>query len=149
MCNVLSIQSWVVHGKVGNSCAVFPLQLLGHDVDPLLTVMFSNHPMYSKGYKGERFSGAQLDALLQGLADNDILAKYNAILTGYVGSVDSLPVIAKWISTVIKPTAGLYLLDPVMGDDSKLYVPSGFVELYKTLLCPLADIITPNWFEAE
>lgn len=148
---VLYIQSWVVHGHVGNKCAVFPLQLLGHDVDPLLTVLFSNHPMYPNRFKGRAISGQEIDDLLQGLSDNGILEKYDCVLTGYIGNIDSIPVIAKRIKE-LKSRAGstkCILIDPVLGDDYKLYVPAGSVELYKTLLCPLADIITPNWFEAE
>lgn len=40
---VLSVQSHVVSGYVGNKCAVLPLQLLQFDVDPVLSVQFSNH----------------------------------------------------------------------------------------------------------
>ncbi len=43
---ILSIQSHVAYGHAGNSAAVFPLQRLGHEVYPVLTVTFSNHTGY-------------------------------------------------------------------------------------------------------
>jgi pyridoxine kinase len=46
ICRVLSIQSHVVCGKVGNRAAIFPLQLLGFDADFINSVNFSNHTKY-------------------------------------------------------------------------------------------------------
>lgn len=77
---VLSIQSHVVHGYVGNKCAVFPLQLLGMEVDPIYSVQFSNHTGYPS-FKGAVFDGTQLSSLLQGLEDNGLLT-HTHLLTG-------------------------------------------------------------------
>jgi pyridoxine kinase len=41
------------------------------------------------------------------------------------------------------------VLDPVMGDDGKIYVSPTIPPLYRDVLLPLADIVTPNQFEAE
>ena len=44
--NILSIQSHVVYGHVGNSAATFPLQRLGFEVWPIHTVQFAHHTGY-------------------------------------------------------------------------------------------------------
>lgn len=79
---ILSIQSHTVHGHVGNKSAVFPLQLLGFNVDPINSVQFSNHTGYANGFKGDILSGEQLDALMEGLEANGMLSSYTALLTG-------------------------------------------------------------------
>merc|ERR1719162_1156783 len=91
---VLSVQSHVVHGYVGNKAAVFPLQLLGFDVDVINSVQFSNHTGYPFGYEGEMLDGAQLKRLVEGMERNGLLSSNDAdsddgignILTGYIGS---------------------------------------------------------------
>jgi pyridoxine kinase len=89
---VLSIQSHVVSGYVGNKCAVFTLQILGFDVDPINAVQFSNHGSYPT-IKGSRTSREELRALIDGLKENDLL-NYSHLLTGYIGSVEFLQEIA-------------------------------------------------------
>ena len=83
---VLSIQSHVVHGYVGNRAAVFPLQMLGFEVDFVNSVQFSNHTGYEKGWKGQTLSGEQLSDLFQGLQNNHLEESYSHLLTGYIGS---------------------------------------------------------------
>jgi pyridoxine kinase len=77
---VLSIQSHTVQGYVGNKSAVFPLQLLGFDVDPINSVQFSNHTGYPT-FRGQVLNGSQLWDLIEGLAENDLL-HYTHLLTG-------------------------------------------------------------------
>ena len=86
---VLSVQSHVVSGYVGNKSAVFPLQLHGIDVDIINTVHFSNHTGYKKGWEGERLTGEQLGKLVDGMERNDLLHQTH-LLTGYIGSAASL-----------------------------------------------------------
>ena len=81
----LTIQSHVVSGYVGNKCAVFPLQLHGFDVDPILSVQFSNHTGYGS-WKGEVMTGEQLQSIVEGLESNGLLEGYTHVLTGYIGS---------------------------------------------------------------
>ena len=52
--NILSIQSWVAYGHVGNASAVFPLQRLGAEVWAINTVQFSNHTGYG-AWRGQVF----------------------------------------------------------------------------------------------
>lgn len=147
---VLSIQSHVVRGHVGNKAAVFPLQLLGFDVDFINSVQFSNHTAYSS-FRGERLDGPSLTSLVDGLVANDLVAgEYSHILTGYIGSLSFLRAVAGVVSTLRAGNPELvYVCDPVLGDAGKLYVPHELVAAYKDEIIPLANTVTPNAFEAE
>ncbi|KVH92401.1 Phosphomethylpyrimidine kinase type-1 [Cynara cardunculus var. scolymus] len=145
---VLSIQSHTVQGYVGNKSAVFPLQLLGYDVDPIMSVQFSNHTGYPT-FKGQVLNGKQLWELIEGLEANNLLY-YTHLLTGYIGSVSFLNTVLEVVSKLrsINPTL-TYVCDPVMGDEGKLYVPPELVSVYREKVVPVASMLTPNQFEAE
>ncbi|KAJ3074883.1 hypothetical protein HDU98_009953 [Podochytrium sp. JEL0797] len=146
---VLSVQSHVVHGHVGNKSATFPLQLLGFNVDPLNTVQFSNHTGYGF-FTGQRLDGAQILDLIAGLERNTLLDQYSHLLTGYLGTESILAAVLELARKLkSRPHPPLFLMDPVLGDNNQLYVPKELVEMYRDKLCPHADIITPNGFEAE
>eukprot|EP00854_Cymbomonas_tetramitiformis_P008554 gene8554-10153_t len=131
---VLSIQSHVVRGYVGN-------KLLGFDVDPILSVQFSNHT-------GVAMNGDQLWALIEGLEANDLM-QYTHILTGYIGSVSFLQTIVRVVSKLREYNPNLvYVCDPVMGDQGKLYVPKDLVPAFSQVVAG-ASLLTPNQFEAE
>ncbi|GLT28836.1 hypothetical protein SLA2020_037400 [Shorea laevis] len=145
---VLSIQSHTVQGYVGNKSAVFPLQLLGYDVDPINSVQFSNHTGYPT-FKGQVLNGQQLWELIEGLAANDLLY-YTHLLTGYIGSVSFSNTVLEVVDKLrtINPNL-IYVCDPVMGDDGKLYVPQELIPIYREKVVPVASMLTPNQFEAE
>lgn len=135
---------------MGNKAAVFPLQLLGLDVDLINSVQFSNHTGYSKGFKGSVMDGDGLNTLLTGLDDNGLLEDIQYVLTGYIGSATFLAAIRNVILRVKARTPKFrYLCDPVLGDHGKFYVPPELVGLMKSDIIPLADIVTPNQFEVE
>jgi pyridoxine kinase len=145
---VLSIQSHVVHGYVGNRAAVFPLQLLGFDVDCLNSVQFSNHTGY-KSFKGQRLSGQDVEDLYQGLEENN-LCNYTHVLTGYMGTKTFLSSVMKVIDKLKQKNQDLlYVCDPVLGDEGKLYVPPELIDIYRQDILPRANMVTPNQFEAE
>ncbi|CAB3261503.1 unnamed protein product [Arctia plantaginis] len=145
---VLSIQSHVVHGYVGNKSAVFPLQVLGFEVDFINTVQFSTHTGY-KHIKGNVLQNEEMDALIEGLTINEV-DYYTHFLTGYSRSPDSLKKIAEIIKKLRQKNPNLvYVCDPVMGDNGKMYVPEDILPVYRDIVVPLADILTPNQFEAE
>ncbi|KAJ1726286.1 putative pyridoxal kinase [Coemansia sp. BCRC 34490] len=149
MRRILSIQSHVVSGYVGNRAATFPLQLLGHEVDVMNTVQFSNHTGYNK-VRGTRFSDTQLRELFEGLCDNGLDTGYSHLLSGYIGNSGNVRAVEEIARSLRRTNPDLvFVLDPVLGDDGALYVPEELVSLYRDVLCPLADIITPNQFEAE
>lgn len=145
---VLSIQSHTVQGYVGNKSAVFPLQLLGYDVDPINSVQFSNHTGYPT-FKGQVLNGQQLWDLIEGLEANNLLY-YTHLLTGYIGSVSFLNTVLQVVEKLRSINPELtYVCDPVMGDEGKLYVPSELVSVYREKVVPVASMLTPNQFEAE
>lgn len=145
---VLSIQSHTVQGYVGNKAAVFPLQLLGFDVDPINSVQFSNHTGYPT-VRGQVLNGEQLWTLIEGLEANDLLV-YTHLLTGYIGSVSFLETILRVVEKLrsVNPDM-IYVCDPVLGDDGDFYVPSELVPVYREKVIPVASMLTPNQFEAE
>ncbi|XP_053610087.1 pyridoxal kinase [Plodia interpunctella] len=145
---VLSIQSHVVHGYVGNKSAVFPLQVLGFEVDAINTVQFSTHTGY-KTIKGTVLKNEEMEEIVEGLIANDV-HYYTHFLTGYSRSADSMKQVAEIIKKLRKKNPKLiYVCDPVMGDDGKMYVPEDLLPVIRDIIVPLADIITPNQFEAE
>ncbi|NP_001274873.1 pyridoxal kinase-like [Solanum tuberosum] len=145
---VLSIQSHTVQGYVGNKSAVFPLQLLGYDVDPINSVQFSNHTGYPT-FKGQVLNGEQLWELIEGLEANGLLY-YTHLLTGYIGSVSFLNTVLKVVDKLRSVNPKLkFVCDPVMGDEGKLYVPPELVMVYREKVVPVASVLTPNQFEAE
>lgn len=145
---MLSIQSHTVQGYVGNKSAVFPLQLLGFDVDPINSVQFSNHTGYPT-WRGDVLDGEHLWALIEGLEANDLLF-YTHLLTGYIGSLSFLNTVLRVVEKLRSYNPDLmYVCDPVMGDDGKLYVKPELVPVYREKVVPTANIVTPNQFEAE
>jgi pyridoxine kinase len=145
---VLSVQSHVVHGYVGNRAAVFPLQLRGWDVDNLNTVQLSNNTGYGT-WKGTKATATEIQDIYDGLKQAGF--EYNAFLTGYVPSAEGVQVVEEIGKDIKKrfPKA-IWVLDPVMGDDGKLYVSEAVIPIYKDILkqCDVT-LVTPNGFEAE
>jgi pyridoxine kinase len=147
---VLSIQSVVAYGHVGNSAAVLPLQRLGHEVWPIPTVEFSNHPQYGD-WTGRVVPAAEVAALVDGVARRRGFRQCRAVLSGYLGDVATGPVVLDAVARVkaADPKA-LYMLDPVLGDNLRgLFVRPGIPEFFRDHAVAAADIVTPNDFELE
>ena len=145
---VLSIQSHVVSGYVGNKAATFPLQVLGYDVDTVNSVQLSNHTGYQH-IRGQVLQSDELRVLFEGLKLNSI-HKYSHLLTGYCGSESFLREILNVFKQMKEANPGLiYVCDPVLGDHGKYYVPELLLPIYRDELLPNSNIITPNQFEAE
>jgi len=145
---VLSIQSHVVCGYVGNKASTFPLQLLGFEVDAINSVQLSNHTGYGY-FKGQVLTSDELKVLFDGLKSNH-LDNYSHLLTGYCGA----PSFLKEIYNVLKELKEVnphivFVCDPVLGDDGCYYVPESLLPIYRDEIIPLADVITPNQFEAQ
>jgi pyridoxine kinase len=147
---VLSIQSHVAYGHVGNASAVFPMQRLGVEVWPIHTVQFSNHPGYG-AWRGRVFEAGLISELVEGIADRGVLGRCDAVLSGYMGGQQTGEAILDAVSRVkaANPTA-IYACDPVIGDTGRgVYVASGLPEFIRERAVPAAQIITPNLFELE
>ena len=148
--NVISIQSQVAYGHVGNSAAVFAMQMHGIDVVAVPTTLLSNRPGYST-VRGRVLDAELVADLLRGIEERGAVASAQMILSGYLGSADTAKVVADFVARAkAKNPALLYCCDPVLGDrDRGLFVHADIPPLVRDLLCPLADIVTPNHFEFE
>ena len=148
--NILSIQSWVSYGHVGNASAVFPLQRLGAEVWSINTVQFSNHTGYGH-WTGEVYTGESVRALIDGIGARDALRRCDAVLSGYMGDAGIGSAILHAVARVrTENPAAVYCCDPVIGDtDTGVYVRPGIEDFLREQALPQADIATPNRFELE
>lgn len=149
MVNILSLQSWVAAGHVGNAAALFPLQRLGAEVTAIHTVQFSNHPGHGT-FTGRMFPAADIADLVAGLDVHGALAACDGVLSGYVGD----PAVGAAILDAARRVRAanrdaLWCCDPVMGDNGALYVRATLPEFFINAAVPQADILTPNRFELE
>ena len=148
--NILSIQSWVSYGHVGNASAMFPLQRMGFEVWAVNTVQFSNHTGYG-AWKGQVYSGDSIRELIDGMDERGALAGCDGVLSGYMGD----PAIGEAILHAVervraRNSQAIYLCDPVIGDVGRgVFVRPGIPEFMRERTVPAADIVTPNHFELE
>jgi pyridoxine kinase len=145
---ILSIQSAVAYGHVGNSAAVFPLQRIGVEVLPVYTVNFSNHTGYG-AWRGPLIAPDDVRAVIQGIEDRGVLSEIDVVLSGYQGSEGIGDVVIEAVGKVKAANpAAIYACDPVMGNAaSGCFVAPAIPVLLRERVVPVADIITPNQFE--
>ena len=148
--NILSIQSHVAYGHVGNASAVFPMQRLGVEVWPIHTVQFSNHTGYG-AWRGRVFDGPAVEDLVAGIRERGVLGTCDGVLSGYMGSADIGTAILGAVDAVRAENArALYACDPVIGDTGRgVYVRPGIAEFMAERAVAAADIVTPNQFELD
>ena len=146
---VLSMSSQVAYGHVGNCAAVPALQALGHEVLAIPTVLLAHHPGHGVP-TGRVLPSGEVADLLRGLEQVGALGKACALLTGYMGLAETATVAADAAARLRRhhPKA-LYLCDPVIGDNGRVYVRPGVEDAIRAQLLPLADVLTPNHFELE
>lgn len=145
---VLSIQSAVAYGHVGNSAAVFPLQRIGVEVLPVYTVNFSNHTGYG-AWRGPLIDPDDVREVITGIEERGVFGQIDVVLSGYQGSEGIGDVIVDAVTRVkaANPSA-IYACDPVMGNaKSGCFVAPAIPELLRERVVPVADLITPNQFE--
>ncbi len=150
MTTILSIQSSVAYGHVGNSAATFPLMRLGVEVLPVYTVHFANSTSYGPP-RGPVLSPEDVAEVIHGIDDRGALAEVDAVLTGYQGSSAMGATIIDAVRLVRErnPKA-IYCADPVMGDVGRgFFVAPGIPEFLRDQVVPVADVLTPNQFELE
>ena len=148
--NILSIQSHVAYGHVGNDAAVFTLQRMGVEVWPIHTVQFSNHTGYGD-WKGRVFDAGMIDEVMAGIAQRGVLGECDGVLSGYMGSVEIGVAILDAAAAVKRANPDAkYCCDPVIGDVGRgVFVRGGIPEFMKNQAVPAADVITPNQFELD
>ena len=150
MPTVLSVQSRVAYGHVGNAASVFPLQRLGIEAWALDTVAFSNHTGHGR-WRGSVVPAAEIASLFEGIAALGVLPHIDAVLSGYLGDAATGPVLLDIVEQIrgANPQA-LFCCDPVIGDvETGSYVTAGIAEFFRDRALALADIVTPNHFELE
>ncbi|AJT08863.1 ALS_1a_G0048050.mRNA.1.CDS.1 [Saccharomyces cerevisiae] len=147
---VLSIQSHVIHGYVGNKAATFPLQYRGWDVDVLNTVQFSNHSGYAH-FTGFKCSTEELVDIVEKGLIGSLRIKYDAVLSGYLPNVQALQKVAGIVGQLCEGNENVkWILDPVLGDNGRLYVDRECVAVYQDILQNFKIFLaTPNQFEME
>jgi len=148
--NLLSIQSHVAYGHVGNAAATFPLQRIGVEVWPIHTVQFSNHPGYG-AWTGRVFEAGLITELVQGISERGVLGQCDGVLSGYMGSAETGAAILDAVAGVkaANPKAR-YCCDPVIGDVGRgVFVRPGIPEFMREHAVPAADMVTPNQFELD
>jgi pyridoxine kinase len=145
---VLSIQSLVAYGHVGNSAATFPLQRLGHEVWPVPTVVFSNHTGYG-AWRGPLLSPDDVRAVVTGIEERGVLGTCDAVLSGYLGGPGMCEVVVDAVERVRRANpAATYTCDPVLGNaTSGCFVDPAIPPIIRDQVVPHADVITPNQFE--
>jgi pyridoxine kinase len=145
---ILSIQSSVAYGHVGNSAVTFPLMRMGVEVWPVITVHFSNHAGY-ESWRGPLLSAGDLRDVVQGIDERGVLGQVDAVLSGYQGAEAVGAMILEAVSLVkLRNPAAIYCCDPVLGDEGVgSYVLPGIAEFMRQQVVPAAQIITPNQFE--
>lgn len=147
---VLSLQSSVAYGYVGNRAAVFTLQRLGHEVVAIDTVHLAHHTGYGPA-PGPRHSPADVASVVQGLADLGVLSTVDAVLSGYLGDPAMAEVLLEAVVEVKAANPGaIHCCDPVMGDaGGGFFVATELAETIRDVVVPHADVLTPNAFELE
>ena len=150
MPTVLSLQSRVAYGHVGNAASIFPLQRLGIEAWALDTVAFSNHTGHGR-WRGSAVPAEIVAELFEGIAELGILPHIDAVLSGYLGDQATGPVLLDIVERIKRANPGaLFCCDPVIGDvDTGSYVTEGIAEFFRDRALALADIVTPNQFELE
>lgn len=145
---ILSIQSSVSYGHVGNSAAVFPLQRIGHEVMPIYTVMFSNHTGYGE-WGGPLLTGENVRDVVRGIDARGGLDDVQLVLSGYQGGNDIGDAILDAVALVkARNPEAVYACDPVLGSASSgCFVAPEVQSLIRDRVVPAADLITPNQFE--
>jgi pyridoxine kinase len=144
MARILSISSQVVFGPVGNTAAVPAMQALGHEVMQIPTVLLSHHPGHGKS-ESRATDNEFFAALLQRC---ETLPLPDGVLTGYFASEQQVAATAKFLRVLkMKNHKCVMVVDPVIGDDGKLYVSDKVANSIRNELLPLATATTPNLFE--
>jgi pyridoxine kinase len=146
---VISVQSQVVHGHVGNSAAVYAMQAEGVNVAAVPTTLLSNHPRYPS-LRGRVLETELVADLLRGVEERDLVDEAAVLVTGYLGSPGNADAVADFVERALMRNSKLvYLCDPVIGDDGRVYVADGILDVLRQRLLPAANLTTPNQFELE
>jgi pyridoxine kinase len=149
MARVLAISSHVVRGHVGLAATVPGLQRFGHEVWALPTVLLASRPGLGTLVRRE-LPPPDFADMLAALESDGCWPMLDAVFTGYFASPASVAAAGEAIARIraANPSAPV-CVDPILGDDGRLYVPAETAEAVRGALLPLATIAMPNLFELE
>ncbi|XBW37854.1 hypothetical protein QEN19_003430 [Hanseniaspora menglaensis] len=149
---ILSLQSHVVFGYVGNRAIQAIMNYLRYNLDTVNLIQFSNHTGY-ENHNGEIINPKELESILA--SNRECHFNYNGYLLGYLSNNNNLQAIRNYLHEIYKPSdkKSILLLDPVMGDDNLVYVEQNIIEEYRaTIKCQQLTnnlVLTPNLFELQ
>ncbi|WP_343691849.1 pyridoxal kinase [Chitinophaga sp.] len=145
--NIISIQSQVASGYVGNNIAGFAIQLHGIDLTLLPTVFLSAHTGHPVIF-GEAISPALLSDLVKGIGAINIPADADYLISGFCNLPENIDIIA---NAVLQYPHLKFVYDPVFGDFhcGGLYFEEAIAHYSVNRLLPYARILTPNHWELE
>ena len=151
MGKILSIQSHVAYGYVGNKVASFVIQRMGHEIIQIDNLQFSNHTGYDGGFGGEILSKNHVLSVFNGLNKNNLMDDVNYCITGYLGDKNTAEATYEIIKAMkSKNKDFVYFCDPVMGDDfTHCFVKPEIREILSNKLICLADVVKANHTEAQ
>src|SRR6476619_5138886 len=123
MAKVLAISSHVVRGHVGLDATVPALQWLGHEVWALPTVIVASRPGLGRMARHD-LRAPELADMLAALEADGCWPSLDAVMTGYFATADVVVAAAQAIRRIKAANPHiLVLVDPVLGDAGRLYVP--------------------------
>ncbi|WP_413205683.1 pyridoxal kinase [Rhodospirillum sp. A1_3_36] len=145
---ILSIQSHVALGHVGNGAAVPALLAAGFAPWAIPTAVLAHHPGRG-GFVGRITPAAEVAALVAGVAALPEFPSCVGVLSGYAGDPGTPEAMAGAVDALRRVRSGApYLCDPVLGELGQgLYVHGDLPERMGRLLLPRATVVTPNPFE--
>src|SRR5262245_5743899 len=144
MATVLAISSHVARGTVGLAASVPALQLLGHEVWALPTVLLASRPGLGR-LQGRELPAPDLAAMLAALEADGCWRMLDAVLVGYFPSAQSVSVVAEAVRRIRQASPQVpVLVDPIVGDLGRLYVAETTAAAIRDELLPLATVATPN-----
>lgn len=142
---VLTIQDISCIGQCSVTVALPIISAMGTETCVLPSAVLSTH---TTGFNGYTFRDLTMD--MPAIIDHWTREKqkFDIIYTGYIGNEEQLGYIEEIIDKCMFAD-GMFIVDPVMGDNGVLYkgFDRSFAEKMK-MLCVKADIILPNLTEA-
>lgn len=140
---VLALHDLACFGRSSLVPITAVLSVQGHQCVPLPTAIFSTHTAINDWVCADLTD--KMPDMLGHFEKLDL--KFDAIYSGFLGSEKQIDCVLQ--SAKLKSDSGYFLVDPVMGDNGKVY-KTYTSDMTKRMneLCHIADLITPNVTEA-
>ena len=145
MKRIVTIQDISCLGKCSLTVALPIISAMGVETAIIPTAVLSTHTMF-QGFTFKDLTD-QIEPITAHWKNEKV--GYDAIYTGYLGSFEQIDIVDRLFDD-FKTEDNLIVVDPVLGDNGKLY-PAFDMEFAGQMkkLCAKADIIIPNLTEAS